>query len=541
VWPGPRLEVELHGPEILAGRTNGLIRGAQRVAAEHRFLHWPLAFPRVFSRERPGFDCVIGNPPWNEVTIEEQSFYALFRPGIRRGIPDVERAAAVARLIAERPELPARLAAEQERAGLERAALAAGEYTPMRGDPDLYKFFCQRYRALLREDGVLGVVLPRTTFVNQGSQEFRAWLFEQSTCNRIDFLINRGRWAFDTHPQYTVALVDAVKRAPEPGHRIHLAGPATSLSEWNAQALSSGLALLPEAFGRDWTPPLLGTQEEADLLAKIRHGSPFPCGAGGRWRCFAVAELHETNDHHLWENARKGRPLWKGESFDQYEPDGKGARICPVNAAVLAKVRKPRPGAGSLLASELPVPARRNAVLWELDHARIAFHDVTQKDNSRTVVACLVPPKVFLTNKAPYLAFAIGDNRDRAVCLGIMNSLPFDWQARRFTEVNLNFFVLEGLVVPDLVEEDFDVVAQSAARLSCVDDRFVEFAESVGVEAGPLDDEDHERLRVEIDARVARTWGLTAADLDVLFADFSVSAVPLAYRRRLADRLAELS
>jgi hypothetical protein len=95
--------------------------------------------------------------------------------------------------------------------------------------------------------------------------------------------------------------------------------------------------------------------------------------------------------------------------------------------------------------------------------------------------------------------------------------------------------------VPDLAEEDFEVVAQAAARLSCVDDRFAEFAESVGVEVGPLDDEEHEHLRVEIDARVARTWGLTAGDLDVLFADFSVNAVPLAYRRRLAERLVELA
>ena len=429
---------------------------------------------------------------------------------------------------------------EQENAKLERVALAAGEYESMSGDPDLYKFFCQRYRGLLREDGGLGVVLPRTTFVNKGSREFRAWLFEKITCNRIDFLINAGRWAFDSEPRYTVALVAAVRRIPEEGHRIRLAGPARSLADWNVQAESPGLALLPEAFGPDWTPPLLGTQEEADLLAKIRHGSRFPCGTGGRWRCFPVAELHETNDRHLWQSARQGIPLWKGESFDQYEPDGKGARICPVNAAVLAKVRKPGPGAGSIIASEVPVLARREAVLRELSQARIAFHDVTQKDNSRTVVASLVPPNVFLTNKAPYLAFAVGDNRDRAACLGIMNSLPFDWQARRFTEVNLNFFILEGLVVPDLGDEDFEVISRSAARLSCVDDRFAEFAQSTGVETGPLDDEEYERLRVEIDARVARAWALTDADLGVLFADFSLNAVPAVYRQRFATRLAEL-
>jgi len=538
---GARQEVELFGPEILAGlRANALIAEAGKVAAEHRFLHWPLAFPRVFSGERPGFDSVVGNPPWNEVTIEEQSFYALFRPGIRRGISEAERAAAVTKLIAERPELPTRLAAEQQRAQVERAALAAGEYESMRGDPDLYKFFCQRYQALLREDGTLGVVLPRTTFVNQGSQDFRAWLFEHTTCNRIDFLINRNKWAFDTHPQYTVALVDAIKRAPEKDHRVHLAGPARSLAEWNSQVNTPGLALPSEAFGPDWAPPLLGTQEEADLLAKIRHGRRFPYGAGGRWRCFPVAELHERNDRHLWQGAHQGLPLWKGESFDQYEPDGRAARVCPVNAAVLAKVRKPRPGAGSILSAEVPVSVRRDAVLSELEHARIAFHDVTQKDNSRTVVACLIPPKVFLTNSAPYLAFANGNDWDRAACLGIMNSLPFDWQARRFAEVHLNFFILEGLVVPDLADEDFEVIARSASRLSCVDTRFAEFAQSTGVETGPLADEDYERLRVEIDARVARVWGLTDADLGVLFADFSVNAVSAGYRQHFAARLAEL-
>jgi hypothetical protein len=183
---------------------------------------------------------------------------------------------------------------------------------------------------------------------------------------------------------------------------------------------------------------------------------------------------------------------------------------------------------------------RRRAVLGELGRARVAFRDVSRATDSRTVRACLVPPEVFLTNKAPYLAFAVGDDRARAACLGIMNSLPFDWQARRFVEINLNFFILEGLVVPHLDDGDLAAVAASAARLSCADERFAELAGAVGVEVGPLPGDERERLRVEIDARVARAWSLTAEDLDVLLADFTLDAVPPGYRRRLAARLAEL-
>jgi hypothetical protein len=207
--------------------------------------------------------------------------------------------------------------------------------------------------------------------------------------------------------------------------------------------------------------------------------------------------------------------------------------------AVLRKIRKPRPG--SFFAGELPVARRARAVLDELGRCRVAFHDVTQKDNSRTLIGSLVPPRVLLVNSAPYLAFVEGGDRARAATLAIMNSLPFDWQARRFVEVHISFFILEGLVVPDLDDDDVDVIAGCAARLSCVDDRFALFAESFGIEPGPLPDEERERLLVEIDARVAAAWRLTSNDLDVMFGDFTADAVSPSHRSRLASRLAELT
>ena len=72
---------------------------------------------------------------------------------------------------------------------------------------------------------------------------------------------------------------------------------------------------------------------------------------------------------------------------------------------------------------------------------RIAFRDITNRTNTRTVIACLIPPKTFITNKGPVIMFPRGDEKDEAFLLGILSSIPLDWYARRFVETNVNFFL----------------------------------------------------------------------------------------------------
>ena len=540
---GARVHAEEHGPAVIAGDNgvNGqsLVDDAAVLADEHNFLHWPLEFPRVFSGDRQGFDAVVGNPPWEEVTVEELSFYGLHLPGLH-GLSAGDRRAAIAELASERPELSERLQRERRRAGVERAALATGEYRSTRGDPDLYKYFCQRYRTLVRPGGMIGVVLPRAAFVTKGSEGFREWLYTEMTARRIDTLLNKGCWMFDSEPRYGVALAVAKRSRPEPLHEVSLLGTAASEEDWEMQAAAPGVPVAVVSLGDGWMTPRLRSQQEADLLAKLRTGARFPLGPSGRWKCFAVRELDETNDKSLWENKQRGRALWKGESFDQYDPHGAAARRCPASSRLWKKVRKPRPGQDSVVAESTNRAERRQAVAAELDRARVAFRDVARSDDSRTVRACMVPPTLFLTNKAPYLAFLNGDEIAQAACLGVMNSLPFDWQARRYVEINLNFFILEALKLPDLDDENYTEIAKAAARLSAVDKRFAAFAAAVGVEHGWLSKAQRQQMRAEIDARVARAWKLTEDDLETMFLDFTHDAVPAGYRAHVVRRFREL-
>lgn len=535
---GARDEALRMGVEILAGEPSPMEYDAAKLAHEHRALHWPLAFAEAFARERPGFDVVVGNPPWEEVNVDELTFFAFFRPGLK-AMRESERRATIDALLLDRPEVGERVSLERERLATTRAYLGtAGGYVAGPGNADLYEFFCQRYRELLSPGGRIGVVLPRSAFSAKGSAAFREWLFDRAVPTRIDFLLNNRCWMFDTHPQYTVALLAAERRSPTHDDLLEVAGVAKSAIEFKAQSSAPGLRLRRTALGPELEIPLLREQGEANLLDKLRHGMPFALGCG-RWRCFPVqGDFNETSDRMLWQDATKGRPLWKGESFDQFAPHGAESRPCPASERALAKARKPRPGSGSLVAEEVPVTLRRSAVERTIDTARVAFRDVSRATDSRTVRGCLIPPKHFLTNKAPYLAFVDEDPKAEAACLALMNSLVFDWQARRFVEINLNFFILEGLRLPTLDDETFSSLVTAAARLSCPDERFADFAAATGVECGPLDDDERLRLRSEIDARVAQAWGLTSAELDLVFEDFAEDAVSLDYREMVRQRFA---
>ena len=67
-------------------------------------LHFPVAFPEVFLRSRQGFDVILGNPPWQEATIEEHAFWARYFPGLR-SLSQRELEHERARLHRQRPDL----------------------------------------------------------------------------------------------------------------------------------------------------------------------------------------------------------------------------------------------------------------------------------------------------------------------------------------------------------------------------------------------------------------------------------------------------
>lgn len=497
--------------------------------------HFPIQFPEIFLGENPGFDLILGNPPWQEATLEKLAFWARYFPGLR-GLSSREQKARLTELEEERPDLNLIYEAELEEVARIRGYLTSGVYKGMgTGDPDVYKAFCWRFWNLTRaENGHLGVVLPRSALAAKGTEVFRKALFSSSGLTQVTMLLNKKQWVFeDLHPQWTIGLITAKHGQPE-GLSVGLKGPYPDLASFEAgrkEPFSEFSAEDILGWNESASLPLFPSPDSIEVFRKLRESPWLSDKSAGDWRARPDTELHATNDKQFIdfesEECPEGFwPVFKGESFDIWNPD-RGiyfgwADPEPVKKRLFDKrSRSARSTRGSAHKEFPPSHIRRKETL-SCNKARIAFRDITNRTNQRTVIACLLPPEIFLTNKAPYLLWPKGEEHDQAYLLGVLSSVPLDWYARRFVEINVNFFIFNPFPIPR-PEHDSSLrnkVIELSGRLASPDERFADWAAAVGVECGPLKEDLKNDKIHELDAVVAHLYGLSREHLIHIFKTF---------------------
>jgi Eco57I restriction-modification methylase len=507
--------------------------------------HFPVAFPEVFLRERAGFDVILGNPPWEEATLEEDAFWARHYPGLR-SLPQREQEALKTDLRKDRPDLLAQYEEELATAESTRRALVRGPFPGMgTGDPDLYKAFCWRFWFLVAEKGGrIGVVLPRSVLAAKGSEEFRWTLFGNAKGVDATLILNNRNWFFeDVHPQYTVGLV-AIERnsTADDGSSVYLEGPYSNRASYDSRLENGGASFVGEevlGWNDSASLPLLPTVESVEVFAQLRKAPRLDLDAPKQWRAKPHTELHATNDKTdkktgqvlmdlVSEDCPEGFwPVYKGESFDLWEPDTETYYAWGDVATIIPRLQAKRARGNRL----------QRSVFYECDadwcgdtdtlpcfSPRIAFRDISRATDSRTMRCTLVPPEIFIANQAPYFVFPRGGMDDSAYLLGVLSSTPLDWYARRFVETHVSFFVLNPFPIPRPASDNTLRlrVVELAGRLACPDDRFVDWAEKVGVECGPLEEGKKQDMIHELDAVVAQLYGLTQDHLVHVFETFHV-------------------
>lgn len=136
---------------------------------------------------------------------------------------------------------------------------------------------------------------------------------------------------------------------------------------------------------------------------------------------------------------------------------------------------------------------------------RIAICDVTSATNTRTVHATVVPDGWVCGNTAPVLRF----ETEQAMYAGlaILNSLTFDWLARRMVSgLHLNKFYLSCMAWPEVGSDEVRVLSDAGRTLTALAPRRPLTLDARKA-TSPME------IQSLVEAVVARGFGLDADDL----------------------------
>lgn len=504
--------------------------GAAAVAEELSALHFPIAFPEAFVGERPGFDCILGNPPWEKTQVEEHQWWGMHLPGIR-SLSVAKMNAEIEQMRKARPDLVQDFDEAVAAAGRLRDVLLRGPYPELGSShPDLYKAFAWRSWQLIRSRGSLGLVLPRSALSSSGMAAWRERVLDEGDFVEVTNTTNTKGWVFDdAEPRYTIAFV-SIRKTGVPDDVVAMRGPYSSLDAYRKGRAELPVELPAEGL-RKWTTgaafPMIPGRRAGEVFLKMRAHPRLDEHPDFTFRPVQGDLNATTGKKHMVLEPTDPAGLWpvyKGASFRHWEPDTGTyyayAKPGIVVRHLIERRKKSARREGSpfrlLTSDELAEPAT-----LACGSPRIAWRRVSRATDTRTVIPALVPPGVVLQDKAAYFERFDASPSDEAFLLGILSSTILDWFARRVVELQVDFHVINGFPVPGRGSAFDQTVVDCAANLAAVDERYERWFTETG--ASSLS-EDRSRLTHRLDAAAAHLFELDARDIQTIFDTFHEGA-----------------
>jgi hypothetical protein len=501
------------------------VEDAEAAADEFGSLHFPIAFPEVFLRDRAGFDCVLGNPPWDKVMFEPQQFWVTRSPGLNNLSP-TERDARIDELRKLFPEEAEDEELERDRREAFQDHIAASFEHQGRGHYDYAKLFVERATSLM-SDGRLGYVLPRQCLVLGGWAKLRALMLDDCRLEVVQAR-NRAGWLFDdVEHRYMVVLLDRAPAARDDplrgGARVWpvVRSPAevAAIEERPSIALPKPEV---EALSDSHVLPWLDSPAAGDVF-DIMRSHPNVSGGNG-W----MNGIHDAR----WDFRRSGP---HGSFARKTETPG-AWRVLMTRHIEPYEIVETIPFA--TFVDDLPALAAKTPGI-ELDddedpklgadHPLIVFRHPSRNDDSRTLRATALPEAGTLHNKGYIHGFRHEPGtpaEDLLALLCFLNTYTCDWWARRFVDRHVTAPVINNLRLPAW-SPDQRAAAADIARALLRRHGATVLAGSVDIsQPAEFDDLTDDELHAKAEVLAMRGFGLSGHHVEVVLDDFSDTGLP---------------
>ncbi|WP_164300243.1 DNA methyltransferase [Streptomyces sp. SID14478] len=549
------------------------------IASRNQFFHWHLEFPRVFRVEddeasdhnpdtgwQGGFDCVLGNPPWERVKIQEKEWFASRDETVTDALNAHERKQLITALrdsedAVDREHYTQFQVALREAAGTTLMLRSSGIF-PLtgHGDVNTYAVFTERARNLLAPKGQSGLVVPTGIATDLTTARFFGDLVERQQLVSVLDMENEEKLFADVTNRYSFCLFTV----SGPGRRHEWArlafrarrpdqldGRTFELDAAGFKAINPNTRTSPVCESPEHLRVLRGIQERIGVLwlNKGLGGERNPWGLRFL-RMFDMASdskrflLEETLVSEGW--TRKGKvfvkggeralPLYEGKFIHHYD-----ARFATYEDATQAQINKGTLPRLDLHAHEDPyaVPLPRYWVHEDEVDGRLAaehplrpetewpygwlmeWRDVCRASDERTVIAS-VAPRSAVGHTAPVM-LPVRQDLPLPGLLANLSAFALDFTARqKISGAHLTYAYLEQLPIldPDVYGRSTawldtavlaDWIRPRVLELTYSSHDLADFARYLDDEGAPFvwDEERRFLMRAELDAAYFHLYGLT--------------------------------
>jgi len=409
-------------------RLRASVDQARSTASAHSAFHWEIAFPEVFFDERgqphdtPGFDAVIGNPPWDMLRADA-------------GAPD------------QRRDSRASTAAALKFFRCSRFYHHQGT-----GHPNRYQLFVERALRLVKREGRIGLLLPSGIATDRGSAALRRQLFDHTTIDSWLGFDNRHR-IFPIHRSVRFVAMTTTNGGRTATLRFRC-GLADADELHREDLFASSLSLTRsrlEDLNPDLNIPEITTTAALSILTGIADRVPA-LGDPAGWHVRFGRELNATDDRPHFVKLDAGSlellPVVEGKQLAPFQADiDRSTHGIPIKTAAALIARSS-----------------------SFDRHRVAYRDVASATNKLTLIAAMLPAGTISTHTVFCLKTPLDDQSQWAL-LGLMNSLVANYLVRLNVTTHVTTSIISRLRVPKPLRaiEQLATLSQALARFGVED------------------------------------------------------------------------
>ncbi|MEU6086697.1 DNA methyltransferase [Streptomyces sp. NPDC047085] len=532
-----------------------------RLAQQYRFFHWHLEFPEVFHVPAAtdadvdtslgwagGFSCLLGNPPWERIKLQEQEFFAQRDAAIANAPNAAARKKLIATLPTTNPELFAEFGEAKRRAEGESQFLRSSLRYPLtgRGDINTYAVFAETDRNLTGPGGRTGVIVPTGIATDATTQFFFKDLVQHGSLASLYDFENAAPLFPGVHRSFKFSLLTLAGRAVrEPAASFafflhdttELDGPGKrfTLTPEEITLLNPNTGTCPVFRTRRDAEITLGIYRRVPVL--IKEGDPN----GNPWGLSFMTMFHMSNDSHLfhtheeleaegWQldgnvftrGTARMLPLYEAKMLHHY--DHRWATYEPEGSTRDLTLPKKQDRTRSVLprywVAEREVEAQLTRKSWGHDWL-MGFRNVCRSTDERTVILASIPRSA-VGHSTPLLLAG-----DAHFLQSALTSFACDYSLRqKLGGVNLTFNYFEQIPVPTraglLPQSSF--ITPRVLELAYTADDMAPFARDLGDTGVPFrwDEDRRTIIRAELDALFFHLYGIPRDDVDYILDTFPI-------------------